>query len=221
MEQLATSPFLPFSVAGLVAVGLTVVEIATSLVGKPLSAVVHELGLDHGALDHDIGAADGLAGSKGLVAKSLDWLNVGRVPLLILLLLLTATFAASGLVIQGIAGSILAPLPWPAAVPIAAVVSFRLTRSASRAWQRWFPRDESYALAAGDFVGLTGVVVLGPVRQGSVAKVRIRDRSGNTHFPRAEPHVAGDVFEEGENVLVVESRGVTVAVARAPDSLQR
>jgi hypothetical protein len=81
------------------------------------------------------------------------------------------------------------------------------------------PRDETYAATHGDLVGMTGTVILGPVRKGVVAKARFRDQHGNVHFPRVEPFSDSDVIEQGAPILAVEARGSAIAVTRAKPTL--
>src|SRR5262245_14480697 len=105
----------PFSIAALALFGLLLIEIVTLLLGKPLSALLdHAVGhdgvhLDHGhvevgtALDHAIDHGAKPEGHhQGAFGTALDWLNAGRVPLLVLIITLLAAFAALGMVLQTI-----------------------------------------------------------------------------------------------------------------------
>lgn len=220
LEHLSSAPFLPFSISGGVMLGLLLLELLFAVVGKPLSALLdhfaghgaHGADIDHGA-DHAHGPAHGKFGN------ALAWLNAGRVPGLILLILALAWFSAAGFAVQGIADAIIKPLPaWvaSAAAVLLAVVPLRVT---SRAVSHIIPRDETYVSTHGDLVGMTGMVTMGPVRKGMAAKARFRDRHGNVHFPRIEPFRDEDVIEEGVAVLAVEARGTTIAVTRAKPTL--
>ena len=217
LDQLSSAPFLPFSISGGVMLGLLLLELLFALVGKPLSALLdhvagHGADIDHGA-DHAHGPVHGKFGN------ALAWLNAGRVPGLILLILALAWFSAAGFAVQGIADAIAKPLPaWVASVAalLLAAVPLRVT---SRAVSYIIPRDETYVSTHGDLVGMTGMVTMGPVRKGMAAKARFRDQHGNVHFPRIEPFRDEDVIEEGVAVLAVEARGTTIAVTRAKPSL--
>jgi hypothetical protein len=223
IAQLSQPAFLPFSIAGGVMLGLLTLEILFLVVGKPLSALLDHLAGGHhgpevGAADH-AGPGDHAGPAHGKFAEALAWLNAGRVPGLILLILALAGFAAGGFVIQGIADAIFRPLPAFIASLGALALAVPFVRGTSRTIARLMPRDETYALTHGDLIGLNGVVTLGPVKQGVAAKARFRDHGGNTHFPRVEPFKAGEVIEEGAAVLAVEARGSVIAVTRAKPTL--
>ena len=224
--DLSSDAFLPFSIAGGVMLALLGLEIVFLLIGKPLSALLDHLtghhgtdvvASDHAGADHgDHGSEDG---AHGKLAAALAWLNAGRVPGLILLILALAWFSASGFVIQGVADSIANALPaWIASLGAFAAM-LPTVRLSSRAVARILPQDETYVASHGDLVGMTGVVVLGPVQAGMVAKARFRDLHGNVHFPRIEPFNPTDVIESGAAVLAVEARGATIAVTRARPTL--
>jgi hypothetical protein len=64
------------------------------------------------------------------------------------------------------------------------------------------------------------------VRQGVVARARIRDRYGNTHWPRIEPADPEQVIPNGASVLVIEVRArgvlaVTTADARLTEGQEQ
>jgi membrane protein implicated in regulation of membrane protease activity len=218
----------PFSIAALALFGLLLIEVVTLLLGKPLSALLdHAVGhdgvhLDHGhvemgtGLDHAIDHGAKPEGHhQGAFGTALDWLNAGRVPLLVLIITLLAAFAALGMVLQTIA-SFISYVPSLLAVVIVIAPAVICTRHLTRFVAMVVPRDETYAQTGADFVGLVGEVTVGPVKRGVVARARIRDRHGNTHWPRVEPADPEQVIPAGASVLVIEVRkGGTLAVTPA------
>src|SRR3982751_1533718 len=112
MFDFLTMPgFQPFAVAGLVLVGLCVVEAVSLVFGHSVSGMVdHALDLDHPDIhihiDHggvpDL-HADGDASHGNFLGSLYDWLNAGRVPLLILLMAALGAFSVVGLVLQIVA----------------------------------------------------------------------------------------------------------------------
>jgi hypothetical protein len=224
IDQMTAPAFLPFVIAAGVLLGLVALEMLTTLLGAPLSHWFHVDHADHAAPDHGVGHGDHADshidhGPRGSLGTMLGWLNVGRAPLMVLLMVVLATFAAAGIALQAILASIVAPLPWPLAAVAALAVSLPATRWTSRFIAKVVPRDETYATSESELVGLTGEVTLGPARAGVVAKARFRDRHGNTHFTRVEPFEPGDTIEQGVVVLAVELRGRVLAVTRAGASL--
>jgi hypothetical protein len=211
-----TAPyFAPFTTALVVLIGLVVIEGVSSLVGKSASSVMEHLFGDHGHADLD-GHAEGAHGG-GIF----DWLNAGRVPLLVLIVFLLTWFAAVGFVLQGVLHAVLVPLPAWLAVIVAIVAAVPPTRWTSRVLAHLVPKDETYVVQGAHFVGRTGTITVGPARRGVVARMRIQDAHGNWHFPKIEPFAPDAVIPEGTLVLVVEEDGGTLRVAAAEGSLAR
>lgn len=224
----------PFSIAALALLGLLLIEIVTLLAGKPLSALIdHAVGhdgihLDHGhvemgtALDHALDPGSHVAKpegqSQGVFGTALDWLNAGRVPLLVLIIALLAAFSGLGMVLQTAASIVGFYVPSLLAVVLVIVPAFVCTRHLSRLVARIVPRDETYAQTGADFVGLVGEVTVGPVKRGVVARARIRDRHGNLHWPRIEPADPEQVIPGGASVLVIEVRARGVLAVTTADS---
>jgi hypothetical protein len=220
LDFLALPQVAPFSIAALVLIGLTLFEILTLLVGKPLSAILdHAIHLDHGHIDGLHSGKEGLEGKTGLFGSAFDWLNLGRVPVFILLIVVLATFSVSGLALQIGTARLFAPLPMIVAVLVVLVPTAYFTRWLTRAISKIVPRDETYAQDTADFVGLVGVVTVGPVRTGVVARAKILDRHGNAHFPRVEPADPAVVIPAGTSILVIDVRKGVLAVAPADPAL--
>jgi hypothetical protein len=215
IATLFSGPFQPFTIAAVIMLGILALELASLAMGNPLSGVVD------GLFDHDLGAPHGDAPSEGVMATAFDWLNPGRVPLLVILVIILAAFAMAGLLLQTVLATILFPLPGAAAAALVFPFVFPMTRWSTRIVSKVVPRDESYALAEQDFVGMTGVVTVGPARAGVVARARIVDARGNVHFPRVEPFDVAETYPEGTPILVVEVRSHVLAVSRADARLQK
>lgn len=164
---------------------------------------VEALGLGLGSVELDLDA-DG----HGLGGDFLDWLGVGRVPLLILLVVLLALFGILGIAIQQLASGLLgAPLsPWIAA-PAALIASLPLTGSAAGGLARIMPRDETTAVPIESLLGKRGTITVGTARRGSPAQARVRDIHGQTHHVMVEPHDDDAAYAEGETVLLVRREG--------------
>lgn len=220
MSALAGPALFPFSLAAAVMTGLVLVEVLSLLVGHSASALVD------GAFGQDAGLGTGLDGAAVPAdahgplspAALLSWLNVGRVPFLILLILGLAAFALAGFALQGLAAALVAPLPAPLAVPAAGAAALPVLRVSTRVLARLIPRDESYAVSAADLVGATAEVTLGPLDQGLPGQVRALDRHGNPHLLRARAAPDALPMPAGARVLLVDrSDGVFVAIPAAPD----
>ncbi len=156
------------------------------LIGAVEAAGLGGAGVD---LDHDAG---------------LDWLGLGRVPLLVVLVVFLALFGVIGLAIQQVAAALTgAPLPPGLAAPAAAVATLPLTGVAGRCLARILPHVETTAFPLESLVGRVGTVTIGAASQGSPARTRVEDRHGQAHYVMVEPDNAGQIFREGERILLV------------------
>ncbi len=215
--SLAGPALFPFALAAAVMAGLVVVEAISLLLGQSLSGMVD------GALGHDGGGGGDLvtaADADGAVSPAalMSWINLGRVPFLILLILGLAVFALAGFILQGLAAALLAPLPALAAIGLAGAATLPALRVSTRALARLIPRDESYVVSADDLVGATAEVILGPLDDGLPGQVRAVDRHGNTHFLRARAAPGAPAMATGARVLLVDrSDAVYLAVPATPD----
>ena len=222
--------FQPFTIAGLVLVGLCLIETASLMLGHSLSSTIDSVfGLDHADVDvhaHDGHGsvldlhADGPHGPLGnFFCSFYDWLNAGRVPLLILLMAGLGAFSVVGLAIQIVAMHVATPLPTPVASLLAFLAVIPATRSTSRVLARFLPRDETYAVAEDDLVGRTGVVTLGPVDWDSAGRAKVMDDHGNAHFPRVLAAREGLTIAQGTTILVVDRVSGTLTVVPSEERL--
>lgn len=177
----------------LVVAGLGLVELVSMLLGVSASGL-----LDNGLGHHSPGDSEG-----GLLGGWMSWLNAGGVPILVLAVLLLSAFAVFGFLIQGLAASVIQPLPLSAAGPLSLVLSVPATRWLSRGLARIMPRDESNAVSQSSFIGLIGVVTIGPLDQGQPGMVRVKDLHDNIHTLRAQA-APGYAIETGVPVIIVD-----------------
>lgn len=217
MSALVGPALFPFTLAAVVMTGLVVVEVLSLLVGHSLSGLVDN------ALGHEAGGGGDLATAADVdgafsPAALMSWINLGRVPFLILLILALAVFALAGFLVQGLAAALVAPLPALLAVPVAGAATLPALRVSTRAIAGLIPRDETYVVTADDLVGATAEVTLGPLDEGLPGQVRAVDRHGNTHFLRARAAPGALAMAAGTRVLLVDrTEAVFVAVPATPD----
>src|SRR6202047_1511476 len=166
----------PFAVAAAIMAVLGGIELLSMLVGLSIGELVgHEVGVE---TDHH-NALGGL----------FLWINAGRLPLLILIILALGVFSIEGFALQGIAHGLGIPVPaWIAGI-VAFAAMIPVSRPTSRGISRIIPRDETYAVSDADFVGKVATVSIGPLDQGLPGRVRLKDVFGNWHTvsARASP----------------------------------
>ncbi|MFO1422463.1 MAG: YqiJ family protein [Candidatus Competibacteraceae bacterium] len=182
----------PFTVAALLLMAIAVVEGLALLVGMSLS----------GWLDHFV--PDAAHGVEGVSDSWLGWLHVGKVPILVLLVILLTAFALIGYVLNALVHGTFGFYP-PA--PISAVAAFLgalpVVRMSGAAIARIIPRDETTAVGFDSLVGRVAVVVTGTARANYPAEARVKNEHGQTLYVRVEPDGADLQFGAGESVLLV------------------
>lgn len=172
-----------------------------------LIGVVEALGLGGGLAVGE--GLDGLDGDVNVETPSLlSWINVGRLPLLMLIIVFLFGFGMTGLIGQRIIAAVIGqPGPWFLAAPLAFVVALPVTRVFGRGVARIMPRDETSAVSRASLVGRVAVIVTGQASHASAAQARVRDEHGQVHYVMVEPDNAADVFAEGSSVLLVRHAG--------------
>ncbi|QSY93466.1 DUF1449 family protein [Rhizobium bangladeshense] len=202
MGLLLAPECLPFAIAAAVLAGLTVIEMLATVMGFSITELLGK---------PDFNGHDGIAGY-------LSWLNVGGVPLLILLMMALGFFAIAGFAIQAVAGAFWAPLPAGLAALPAALVTFPMLRASSRTVARIVPHDETYAVDLDTFIGRTAEVSIGPLDQGLPGRVRIKDQHGNWHVLRARAAKGQEALKIGTEVLLVDRKAdVFIAIPALVD----
>ena len=196
----------PFAIAAAIMVTLGVIEMLTTLVGFSFGQF---LGQDASV---DTGSHHGL---DGLFL----WINAGRLPLLMLIILALGVFSIEGFLLQGIAHMIGTTVPVAIAAVAAAAGSLPVIRSTSRGLARIIPRDETYAVSDADFVGKVALVSVGPLDQGLPGRVRLKDVFGNWHTIAARASPDSEALPVGASVLLVDRDAKCFIAISAPADL--
>jgi hypothetical protein len=196
----------PFAIAAAIMMALGAIELLTTLVGFSLAEVV---GKDAAV------EADSHNGLDGLLL----WINAGRLPLLILIILALGVFSIEGFLLQGVAHMVGAAVPAAIAAVVAAAGSIPVIRTASRGLSRIIPRDETYAVSESDFVGKVAMVSIGPLDQGLPGRVRLKDVFGNWHTVAARASPDSAPLPVGASVLLVDRDVRSFIAISAPADL--
>lgn len=176
---------------------------AVALILMLMIAAIEAVGLGIGAVGIDThGDVHGDAGDL------LGWLGVGRIPLLMVIVVLLALFGLIGIAVQQLADALIGrPLsPWIAA-PAAFVAALPLTGLGARGLARILPGDETTAIALDDLVGRRATITVGVASCGCPARASVRDRHGQTHYVMVEPTDDRQRVSEGGAVLLVRREG--------------
>jgi hypothetical protein len=196
----------PFAVAAAIMVTLGGIELLTTMIGLSISEFI---GKDFAVEAENHNALSGL----------FLWINAGRLPLLILIILVLAVFSVGGFLLQGMAHAVGSTIPVPIAAVATAAGSIPVIRNASRGLARIIPRDESYAVSENDFVGKVATVSVGPLDQGLPGRVRLKDVFGNWHTVSARASRDSEALPVGASVLLVDRDARSFVAIAAPADL--
>jgi hypothetical protein len=206
IDLLLAADVRPFTIAAAIVIVLAIIELLSTMVGLSLSHIVGK--------DIEV-EADGHSAISGLFL----WINAGRVPLLILLLLTLGIFSIAGFFLQAIAHSVGISIPASIAAVVAIIGTIPAVRATSRGIARVIPRDETYAVDDSDFVGQVAVVSIGPLDQGLPGRVRLKDVFGNWHSVPARAAHDSNALAVGSNVLLVDRDTKSFIAISAPADL--
>jgi len=196
----------PFAVAAAIMVTLGGIELLTMIVGFSISELVgHDFALDNE--------------THSTIGGLFLWINAGRLPLLILIILALGIFSIAGFWLQAIAHSASATMPVSIAALVAAGLSLPVIRVASRGIARIIPRDETYVVNEADFVGHVAEVAIGPLDQGLPGRVRLKDVFGNWHNVAARAGPDSAPLPVGARVLLVDRDTRSFIAISAPIDL--
>lgn len=209
MEWLGHAGNAPFVVALLVMLGLTAVELIALFVGFSVNDPIDEFFVPQADIDTPQGdASHGLdtvnVDGPGMLARFLAWLYIGKVPVLMVLIVLLTVFGLAGLIAQGILHSLTGVLaPAIIAAPLVLIAVLPIVRACTAGIHRILPADETSAVDTSTFVGRTAFITNGVARTGLPADARLLDQFGTEHHVLVEPEDAGQSFAAGQVVLLV------------------
>lgn len=210
IELLTAEPNLAFTTALVLMMAIALLEGLATMGGVGMSAFLDGF-LPDTSLDVDL---DGLHAPPASF-RLLGWLQIGRVPILILLIIFLTAFGLIGLFIQSVtlklAGAMLPALV--AAVP-ATIASLPVVRVLGCVLAKIIPKDETTAVSKQTFIGRVAVVTLGTAKTGEPAQAKLRDQFGRAHYVMVEPDIEGEVFTTDTPVLLIKRTGAVFRAIR-------
>jgi hypothetical protein len=194
MSSLLFEPsFLPFSAALVIMFVFAALEGVGLLFGAGLSNLFDAIMPD---IDFSLDA------SPNALSQILGWMNVGKVPLLVIIITILVIFGLGGIALQYGAISFLGrPLPLVIAAPVALAGSLYFGKKITLKISKILPSDESSALHVKDFIGGVAKITLGSAKKDKPAQARYQDQYGQYHYFMVAPEDDGE-FKEGESVML-------------------
>jgi Protein of unknown function (DUF1449) len=135
----------------------------------------------------------------------LGWLHVGRVPVLVLLVLLLAGFAVTGFALNMVANRYFGIwLPAPISAPLAFFAALPMVRIFGAGLARLIPQDQTYAVSFESLIGRIATVVTGTARHGYPAQARVTNEHGQDLYVMVEPETNDITFPSGARILLTK-----------------
>lgn len=187
--------------------------------GLSLSGLADEF-LPDMEMDADIDS-DIAVGATGLgpVEGFLAWLAIGKVPLIILLIILLTSFGIFGILLQYAAKTLLTtPLPfWIAVLPVT-ITALWFTGKTGHALARVMPKEETDARSRDALIGEVAVLTLGNATTKLQAEARVTDIYGTRHYVHVIPDTPETTLMQGDEVLLVGLNGSLFTAIPNPHS---
>lgn len=134
----------------------------------------------------------------------LDWLYLGRIPMLVWLIIFLTIYALTGFILQSIFYSFSTHyFPLWIAAPACLILCMPLVRICSASMAKILPKDETTAIHSDELIGRTAIIILGEARLNYPAQARVKDQFGQSHYILVEPET-DIIFAQGQEVLLSE-----------------
>jgi hypothetical protein len=138
----------------------------------------------------------------------LEWLYLGRIPVLVWLIIFLTVYALFGFAAQififKFTGSYL-PL-WIIA-PACLILCMPIVRFTAAAIAKVLPKDETTAIHSNELIGLEAEIILGDAKQNYPAQAKVKDQFGQTHYILVEPET-DTTFLQGQRVVLTHRTNV-------------
>lgn len=223
IEFFTASHNIFFTVSLLLLLIIGILEGLTTVLGFAASSFIESMlpSLDMGGeLDVD---AEGLdideVGSTSSFSRIMGWVNVGRVPFLVIIILFLFSFGGLGLTLQSFSHRWMGLLlPGVIAVPITFFPSFICVRYLSRLVGKLIPKDETESVSERSFIGRVAEITLGNASCGKPAQAKLKDIFGHAHYILVEPEEKDEVLPSGSQVLLVRQQSATFFAILNPNT---
>ncbi|WP_173910254.1 YqiJ family protein [Acinetobacter sp. Marseille-Q1618] len=141
---------------------------------------------------------------QSLFVQFLDWLYLGRIPVLIWLIIFLTVYALFGFAMQAMYFSFTQQYLaiWIAA-PASLFLCMPLVRIVAATIAKILPKDETTAIRSDELIGRTALIILGEARQNYPAQAKVLDQFGQTHYILVEPEL-NITFSQGQEVILTQ-----------------
>jgi len=186
----------PFTIALIMMLAIALLEGVGMLLGVGLSTLFDSLLPD---IDFDINEP------SSALTHFMGWMNIGRVPLLAIIVCFLTSFGAVGYLMQSVSFSLFSfYIPSTIAVFVAFGVTLPMTKFMTNAIRKVIPADESSALSQEELIGSAATITLGTAKKGFPAEAKYVDKYTQAHYFMVEPEEIEIEFKVGETVILAK-----------------
>lgn len=134
----------------------------------------------------------------------LEWLYLGKIPLLVWFVIFLTVYALFGFIGQSLIYSFSHHYLyiWIAA-PASLILSMPFVRISAQIIAKILPQDQSTAIRSEELIGRTAIIILGEAKPNSPAQAKVKDQFGLTHYVFVEPETDA-VYAQGQQVILTE-----------------
>lgn len=199
MDFLLNDVNFAFSVALTIVLGLALLEGVALVIGSSVMTLLDDItGFD---IDADV---DADVSTGGLTAV-LGWLCLDRLPLLVWLILMLASFGVTGLIYNYfILSSFNIEILYWLAKPVALFSALIITHTMGGAIAKIVPKNETSAVSVNEFSGKVATITLGKASKGNAAEASLIDEYNQKHYVMVEPDNDNEEFLQGTKVVLIE-----------------
>ena len=190
-----------FSVSLLLCLCIGVLELILLMFGGSSSFIDQFLPDSLTDVDH---ADVSMDHADNLFTQFLEWLYLGKVPLLVWLIIFLTVYSLTGLIIQDVFFNFTEHylFAWVIA-PSCLFLFIPLVRVAAKLISKIIPKDETTAIHSDDLIGRTAKIILGEAKPNSPAQAKVKDQFGQMHYVLVEPEL-DVVFTQGQDVILTQ-----------------
>lgn len=139
---------------------------------------------------------------QGIWLQFLDWLYLGRIPVLVWLIIFLTTYALFGFIVQSLYFQITEQyFPLWIIAPASLFLCMPIVRLVAAIMSKVLPKDETTAIRLDELIGLRAEIFLGNAKVNYPAQAKVKDQHGQTHYILVEPET--DItFSQGQHVIL-------------------
>lgn len=141
---------------------------------------------------------------QSIFVQILDWLYIGRIPVLVWLIIFLTIYSMFGFFCQALfyhfTQSYLSL--WIIA-PATLFLCMPLVRVCSAVIAKILPKDETTAIHSDELIGLTAEIILGVAKPNYPAQAKVKDQFGQIHYILVEPE-SEQFFQQGQFVVLTQ-----------------